>query len=80
MAKVCKRYLFFICIKIAYITGMHFPSMISLISQRLHETERASFFSLLTSGSALGTLLTGSLGSYLLENYNWVVVFQTLGI
>ncbi|XP_014477312.1 PREDICTED: solute carrier family 17 member 9 [Dinoponera quadriceps] len=59
--------------------GMHFPSMISLISQRLHETERASFFSLLTSGSALGTLLTGSLGSYLLENYNWMIVFQTLG-
>ncbi|XP_006614875.1 solute carrier family 17 member 9 isoform X2 [Apis dorsata] len=59
--------------------GMHFPSMISLISQRLHETERASFFSLLTSGSALGTLLTGSLGSYLLENYNWITVFQTLG-
>ncbi|XP_053979603.1 solute carrier family 17 member 9 [Hylaeus volcanicus] len=59
--------------------GMHFPSMISLISQRLHETERASFFSLLTSGSALGTLLTGSLGSYLLENYNWTIVFQTLG-
>ncbi|PBC27683.1 voltage-gated purine nucleotide uniporter SLC17A9 isoform X2 [Apis cerana] len=59
--------------------GMHFPSMISLISQRLHETERASFFSLLTSGSALGTLLTGSLGSYLLENYNWIIVFQTLG-
>ncbi|XP_015431536.1 PREDICTED: solute carrier family 17 member 9 [Dufourea novaeangliae] len=59
--------------------GMHFPSMISLISQRLHEAERASFFSLLTSGSALGTLLTGSLGSYLLENYNWMTVFQILG-
>ncbi|XP_017880965.1 solute carrier family 17 member 9 [Ceratina calcarata] len=59
--------------------GMHFPSMISLISQRLHETERASFFSLLTSGSSLGTLLTGSVGSYLLENYSWVTVFQTLG-
>ncbi|EFN76204.1 solute carrier family 17 member 9 [Harpegnathos saltator] len=59
--------------------GMHFPSMISLISQHLHEAERASFFSLLTSGSALGTLLTGFLGSYLLENYNWMIVFQTLG-
>ncbi|XP_067208729.1 voltage-gated purine nucleotide uniporter SLC17A9 [Linepithema humile] len=59
--------------------GMHFPSMISLISQRMHEVERASFFSLLTSGSALGTLLTGSLGSYLLENYNWMTVFRILG-
>ncbi|XP_012255342.2 solute carrier family 17 member 9 [Athalia rosae] len=59
--------------------GMHFPSMISLTSQRLHEADRASFFSLLTSGSALGTLLTGSLGSYLLDNYNWTKVFQVLG-
>ncbi|EZA58725.1 hypothetical protein DMN91_009296 [Ooceraea biroi] len=59
--------------------GMHFPSMISLISQRLQEAERASFFSLLTSGSALGTLLTGSLGSYLLENYDWMTVFRVLG-
>ncbi|XP_015515629.1 voltage-gated purine nucleotide uniporter SLC17A9 [Neodiprion pinetum] len=59
--------------------GMHFPSMISLTSQRLHEPDRASFFSLLTSGSALGTLLTGSLGSYLLETYNWTKVFQVLG-
>lgn len=53
--------------------------MISLISQHLQEAERASFFSLLTSGSALGTLLTGSLGSYLLENYNWTTVFRILG-
>ncbi|KAL6255675.1 hypothetical protein P5V15_012922 [Pogonomyrmex californicus] len=59
--------------------GMHFPSTISLISQRLHEAERASFFSLLTSGSALGTLLTGSLGSYLLDNYNWATVLRVLG-
>ncbi|XP_015608798.1 solute carrier family 17 member 9 [Cephus cinctus] len=59
--------------------GMHFPSMISLTSQRLHEPDRASFFSLLTSGSALGTLLTGSLGSYLLESYSWTIVFQVLG-
>ncbi|XP_012281033.1 solute carrier family 17 member 9 [Orussus abietinus] len=59
--------------------GMHFPSMISLTSQRLHESERASFFSLLTAGSALGILLTGSLGSYILENYDWTVVFKVLG-
>ncbi|XP_058803385.1 voltage-gated purine nucleotide uniporter SLC17A9 [Phymastichus coffea] len=60
--------------------GMHFPSMISLTSQRLTESERASFFSLVTSGSALGTLLTGVLGSYVLENYKWDTVFRVLGI
>uniref|UniRef100_A0A0C9RKY1 Slc17a9 protein n=1 Tax=Fopius arisanus TaxID=64838 RepID=A0A0C9RKY1_9HYME len=59
--------------------GMHFPSVISLTSQHLDESERASFFGLLTSGSALGTLLTGSLGSYLLVKFSWAVVFQVLG-
>lgn len=54
--------------------------MISLTSQRLIESERASFFSLVTSGSALGTLLTGILGSYVLENYKWDVVFRVLGM
>ncbi|XP_011502869.1 PREDICTED: solute carrier family 17 member 9 [Ceratosolen solmsi marchali] len=59
--------------------GMHFPSMISLTSQRLTESERASFFSLVTSGSALGTLLTGVLGSYVLQHYEWDSVFRVLG-
>lgn len=61
------------------ISGMHFPSMISLTSQRLHESERASFFSVLISGSALGILLCGSIGSYFLEHYGWSLVFQLLG-
>lgn len=61
-------------------TGMHFPSMISLTSQRLIESERASFFSLVTSGSALGTLLTGVLGSYVLQHYEWDTVFRVLGM
>ncbi|XP_008547280.1 solute carrier family 17 member 9 [Microplitis demolitor] len=59
--------------------GMHFPSVISLTSQHLEEYERASFFGLLTSGSALGTLLTVTLGSYLMKAYHWQIVFQVLG-
>ena len=54
--------------------------MISLTSQRLTESERASFFSLVTAGSAVGTCLTGVLGSYILENYNWDSVFRVLGM
>lgn len=66
-------------IELKNVSGMHFPSMISLTSQRMHEAERASFFSLLMSGSALGTLLAGSLGSYILDNYSWDMVFHVLG-
>lgn len=53
--------------------------MISLTSQRLPESERASYFSTLTVGSALGTLLTGSLGSFLLDYFGWPSVFHIIG-
>ncbi|KAL5281046.1 SLC17A9 family protein [Megaselia abdita] len=59
--------------------GVHFPSMISLTSQNLCSSERSSFFGLLTSGSAVGTLLTGILGSFVLDYFGWSTVFQVIG-
>uniref|UniRef100_A0A336LJN3 CSON009530 protein n=1 Tax=Culicoides sonorensis TaxID=179676 RepID=A0A336LJN3_CULSO len=59
--------------------GLHFPAMSSLTSQNLCVTERTSFFSILTSGSAIGTLLTGSLGSLLLDYFGWSVAFRVIG-
>ncbi|XP_071453984.1 voltage-gated purine nucleotide uniporter SLC17A9 [Hetaerina americana] len=59
--------------------GVHFPSMSSLSSQHLLEKERAPFFSVLTCGSAMGTLITGTLGSQCLEYYGWPSVFHILG-
>lgn len=59
--------------------GVHFPAMISLTSQNLSATERTSFFSLLTSGSAVGTLLTGTLGSFILDYFGWSSVFRIIG-
>ncbi|CAD7000684.1 solute carrier family 17 member 9 [Ceratitis capitata] len=59
--------------------GVHFPSMISLTSQNLCSNERTSFFGLLTAGSALGTLLTGSLGSFVLDYFGWPYVFRVIG-
>lgn len=59
--------------------GVHFPSMISLTSQNLSASERTSFFSLLTSGSAIGTLLTGILGSFILDYFGWPSVFRIIG-
>jgi ACS family sodium-dependent inorganic phosphate cotransporter-like MFS transporter 9 len=54
--------------------------MSSLTSQHLAEKERASFFSVLTSGSAIGTLFTGTFGSYLLDYYGWPAVFYVIGM
>lgn len=59
--------------------GVHFPSMSSLTSQQIAEKERAAFFSVLTSGSAVGTLMTGMLGSYLLDQFGWPTVFYFVG-
>jgi MFS transporter, ACS family, solute carrier family 17 (sodium-dependent inorganic phosphate cotransporter), member 9 len=59
--------------------GVHFPSMISITSQNLSQSERTSFFSTLTSGSALGTLLTGILGSFILDYCGWPTVFRVIG-
>ncbi|KAK6632028.1 hypothetical protein RUM44_007058 [Polyplax serrata] len=59
--------------------GIHFPGMSSLSSRQLSERNRASFFSLATSGSAFGILITGTIGSYILEKSNWQTVFYVIG-
>lgn len=65
-----------------------FPSSISNLSifflyllpfQNLSSSERSSFFSLLTIGSALGTLLTGILGSFVLDYFGWQMSFRVIG-
>lgn len=60
--------------------GVHFPSTMSVVSQNLSSTERTSFFSLLTSGGAIGTLLTGTLGSFLLDYFGWATGFRIFGL
>lgn len=59
--------------------GVYFPAMISVTSQNLSESERGNFFSLLTTGSAFGTLSTGLLGTFLLDYFGWPWVFQVIG-
>ena len=59
--------------------GVYFPSMMSITSQNLSESERGNFFSLLTSGSAFGTLATGLIGTFLLDYFGWTYVFQVIG-
>lgn len=59
--------------------GVYFPAMMSITSQNLSESERGNFFSLLTSGSAFGTLATGFIGTFLLDYFGWSYVFQVIG-
>ncbi|ESP00567.1 hypothetical protein LOTGIDRAFT_112031, partial [Lottia gigantea] len=59
--------------------GFHFPSMTSLVSKKTTQTERSSTFVAIATGSTFGTLLTGSLGSFLLDRYGWNMPFYFIG-
>lgn len=61
------------------VQGVYFPSMISITSQNLSESDRGNFFSMLTMGSAFGTLTTGLIGTFLLDYFGWSWVFQVIG-
>ena len=51
-------------------------SAVQIVQELLN---RSFFFSATTAGGALGTLLTGTVGSYVNENYGWPAVFYTIG-
>ncbi|PIK59889.1 putative solute carrier family 17 member 9 isoform X3 [Apostichopus japonicus] len=59
--------------------GVHYPSVSSLIGQRVTISHKATTVGIVFSASSCGTLFTGSVGSILLERYNWRIVFYTIG-
>lgn len=65
---------------IGALQGAHFPAIASIISNNLHSSEKTFFTSVVTSGPAVGMLLSGSIGSFILEKYGWPYVFRTFGL
>ncbi|XP_051281363.1 solute carrier family 17 member 9 isoform X2 [Dicentrarchus labrax] len=59
--------------------GVFFPSLASLCSQRVGEGERGFLMSTMHSGSHLGTLLAGGMGSVMLDEYGWESMFYSTG-
>uniref|UniRef100_A0AAQ4RKV4 Major facilitator superfamily (MFS) profile domain-containing protein n=1 Tax=Gasterosteus aculeatus aculeatus TaxID=481459 RepID=A0AAQ4RKV4_GASAC len=59
--------------------GVFFPSLASLCSQRVLEGERGFLMSAMNSGSNLGILLAGGMGSLLLDRYGWESMFYIIG-
>uniref|UniRef100_A0A8C0X7W1 Voltage-gated purine nucleotide uniporter SLC17A9 n=2 Tax=Castor canadensis TaxID=51338 RepID=A0A8C0X7W1_CASCN len=59
--------------------GVYFPALTSLLSQRVRESERALTYSTVGAGSQFGTLVTGAVGSLLLEWCGWQSVFYFSG-
>ncbi|XP_034496293.1 solute carrier family 17 member 9 isoform X3 [Ailuropoda melanoleuca] len=59
--------------------GVYFPALTSLLSQKVRESERAFTYSAVGAGSQFGTLVTGAMGSLLLDWYGWPSVFYFSG-
>uniref|UniRef100_A0A672IIG8 Solute carrier family 17 member 9a n=1 Tax=Salarias fasciatus TaxID=181472 RepID=A0A672IIG8_SALFA len=59
--------------------GVFFPSLASLCSQRVVKGDQAFLMSAMHSGSALGTLLAGGIGSLMLDRFGWESVFYCTG-
>ncbi|XP_012659420.1 solute carrier family 17 member 9 [Otolemur garnettii] len=59
--------------------GVYFPALTSLLSQKVQESERALTYSTVGAGSQIGTLVTGAVGSVLLEWCGWPSVFYLSG-
>ncbi|MED6236618.1 hypothetical protein ATANTOWER_011746, partial [Ataeniobius toweri] len=59
--------------------GVFFPSLASLCSQRVVEAERGFLMSTMHSGTHLGTLLAGGMGSVMLDRYGWESMFYCTG-
>ncbi|XP_004716100.2 solute carrier family 17 member 9 [Echinops telfairi] len=59
--------------------GVYFPALTSLLSQKVPDSERAFTYSTVGTGSQVGTLVTGGVGSLLLERHGWPSVFYFAG-
>ncbi|XP_047398530.1 solute carrier family 17 member 9 isoform X2 [Sciurus carolinensis] len=59
--------------------GVYFPALTSLLSQRVRESQRAFTYSTVGAGSQFGMLVTGAVGSLLLDWCGWQSVFYFSG-
>lgn len=82
LARLSSRALFFMTAArflMGLLQGVFYPSLASLCSYRVVKAERGFLMSTMNSGTHLGTLLAGGLGSVMLENYGWEHLFYCIG-
>uniref|UniRef100_A0A8D0CA48 Solute carrier family 17 member 9 n=1 Tax=Salvator merianae TaxID=96440 RepID=A0A8D0CA48_SALMN len=60
--------------------GVYFPSLTSLLSRKVRESERSFAYSTVGTGSYFGTLVMGAAGSLLLDGCGWESVFYFPGM
>ena len=59
--------------------GVHFPAFSSLLSKRVPVDSRSSTFTFSASGTMIGTVFSGFVGSFLLEHSGWRSLFLVIG-
>nr|CAH8869020.1 unnamed protein product [Trichobilharzia regenti] len=60
--------------------GFYYPSLASLMANRVQVADRNFTFAVISAGAHLGTLLCGSLGSYLVTTEGWRTPFCLIGL
>ena len=60
--------------------GVFFPSITSIFSKHVHVSERSLLYAFAQSGSHLGTIFTGLLGSIIIELCGWPQIFILSGM
>ncbi|KAK0148189.1 Solute carrier family 17 member 9 [Merluccius polli] len=83
LARFCSQPIFSMTLArflMGLLQGVHYPSLASLCSQKVVESERGFLMSTVGSGSYLGTLIIGGAGSLMLDVYGWESVFYLTGL
>jgi len=60
--------------------GVFFPSLTSILAKHVAVSERGFVFAFAYSGSSLGTVATGFLGSLIIDLWGWPAVFMLSGM
>ncbi|THD22057.1 MFS transporter ACS family solute carrier family 17 [Fasciola hepatica] len=71
---VCARFI------LGFFQGFYYPSLASLMAKEVHPMERSITYAVLNAGAHFGTLVCGSVGSYLVTASGWRTPFATVGV
>lgn len=60
--------------------GFYFPSLATILAKHVPLKERGFMSGFSYSGSSVGTIVTGFVGSLIIETFNWEMVFVAIGL
>ncbi|XP_070555728.1 voltage-gated purine nucleotide uniporter SLC17A9-like isoform X2 [Ptychodera flava] len=73
---------FMVFLRVIYgaVQAFHYPSMTSLLGRKVDKSSKSYVYTTVISGTYAGNLISGSVGSILLEKYEWHRVFYVFGL